>query len=134
MRKFAAAGLCLLLGCSDNAFQREATYEGRPTSEWVQLAADDDVERRRNAVAVLGELGLTEADQSVPALAKAVGDADPYVRLLALKSLEKLAPKAKKAEGPVGRALSDKNKVIVKQALQTLKAINAAQPSALHDR
>src|SRR6476646_9041375 len=99
MRKFAATACLalLMLGC-DSAFREEATYEGAPTSSWVALATDrdEDVERRRKAVEVLGELGLTESDQTVPALKEAVTDPDAHVRLLALQALAKLAPKANK--------------------------------------
>jgi HEAT repeat protein len=135
MRK-SAATVCLallLFGCGDNGFRSEASYDGYKTSDWVQLAEDEDVEWRRKAVVALGELGPSEADDSVPALAKACADPDPYVRLSALRSLEKLAPKARKAAPAVTRALNDKNKVIVKQALKTAKAIEMARPSPLNN-
>jgi HEAT repeat protein len=129
MRKLTATACLalLLLGCGESG----ATYEGYTTGQWCELAKDDDVERRRKAVFVLGELGLTEADETVPTLAGAVADPDPEVRRVALQSLEKLAPKAKKAQGAVGRAINDKNKAVLKQALQTYKAIELAKPSPL---
>jgi HEAT repeats len=140
MRKpVAAACLTLfLLGCDDLAFHKEATYQGRSTSEWISFTTpDNEVQLRRKAVKVLGELGLTETDQTVPALGKLVADStadkDPIVRLLALKSLEKLAPKAKKAYGAVGRAMNDKVKPVSKQAMLTFKAIELAKPSAISD-
>jgi HEAT repeat protein len=134
MRKLAAtACLALLLfGCGENGLHTEATWEGRSTSQWVQLAKDDDVEARRKAVTALGELGLTEASDTVPTLTEAVADPDPAVRLLALRSLEKLAPKASKAQPAVGKAINDKNKTIAKQAMKTLRAIEVAKPSPLN--
>jgi hypothetical protein len=135
MRNLAAAACLtlLLFGC-ERAFRDEASYEGYTTSQWADALSQDnqDVEMRRKAAFVLGELGLSEADESVPALANACSDPDIHVRINALRSLEKLAPKAKKAEGAVGRAMNDKNKVVLKQALKTFKAIELAKPSALN--
>lgn len=134
MRKLAATvclTLLLLPGC-ERSFRDEATYEGYTTSQWVEELSDDNVEKRRKAAFVLGELGLDEADDTVPALATACADPDIQVRLAALKSLEKLAPKARKASGAVGRAISDKNKLVCKQAIKTYKAIELARPSALN--
>jgi HEAT repeat protein len=134
MRKFAAAACLALLtlGC-ENAFREEATYEGAPTSSWAALATDrgEDVERRRKAVEVLGELGPTEADRTVPALRDALTDPDAEVRLLALRALGKLAPKASKAQAAVGRAINDRNKYVAKEAMRTYRAIEKAKPSAL---
>jgi hypothetical protein len=138
MRKLIAAAcpamllLAMLLTGCDNSLQQEATYEGINTAGWVELVKDDDVEWRRRAAVVLGELGLTEADETVPALAGACSDPDAHVRLMALKSLEKLAPKARKAQGPVSRAINDKNKLVMKQAIKTYKAIEMAKPSPLN--
>jgi hypothetical protein len=133
MRKLATAACLslLLLGC-EKSYQDEAMYEGYSTSQWVEELSDDNVDKRRKAAFVLGELGLTETDETVPPLAKACTDPDIQVRLAALRSLEKLAPKAKKAEGAVGRAISDKNKSVCKQAIKTYKAIEMAKPSALN--
>jgi hypothetical protein len=47
-------------------------------------------------------------------------------------SLEKLAPRALKAQPAVGRAINDKEKVIMKQAIKTYRAIELARPSALN--
>jgi HEAT repeat protein len=123
----------LMLGC-DNSFREEATFEGAPTSSWALLATDRDepVERRRKAVEVLGNLGLTETDRSVPALKEALTDPDPDVRILTLKALGKLAPKAGKAQAAVGRAFNDKNKYIAKEAIKTYKLIEMAKPSGLN--
>jgi hypothetical protein len=138
MRKLIAAAclalvlLAILLTGCDSTFQKEATYEGINTAGWVELVKDDDVEWRRRAAVVLGELGLTEADETVPALAGACSDPDTHVKLMALKSLEKLAPKGKKAQGAVSRAINDKNKLVMKQAIKTYKAIEMAKPSALN--
>jgi HEAT repeat protein len=133
MRKLAATACLtlLLLGC-ERSFRDEASYEGYTTSQWVEELSDDDVEKRRKAAFVLGELGLSEADLTVEPLGKACTDPDAHVRLVSLRSLEKLAPKAKKAEGAVGRAMSDKNKLVLKQAIKTFKAIEMAKPSALN--
>jgi HEAT repeat protein len=135
MRQLAAtACLTLLLFGCDNLVREEASYEGYTTSQWAMLATDQDadVERRREAVAALGELGLSEADKSVPALKEAVADPDAHVRLLALQALQKLAPKAATAQPAVGRAFNDKNKAVVKQALKTYRAIEMAKPSGLN--
>jgi HEAT repeat protein len=133
MRKLAATACLalLLLGC-ERTFQNEAIYEGYTTSQWIEELSDDDVDKRRKAAFVLGDLGLTEADLTVPELVKAVKDPDAHVRITALKSLEKLAPKASRYEGAVGRAMNDKNKLVAKQAMKTFKAIEVARPSALN--
>jgi HEAT repeat protein len=135
MRKLiCTAGLALLLLGCENAIQGEAEYEGVPTSGWVALATDrtQDVERRRKAVKALGELGLTETDETVPALAEALTDPDEGVRYYSLLSLEKLAPKAAKAQPAVGRAMNDKNRAIAKQAIRVYRVIEMARPSALN--
>jgi HEAT repeat protein len=134
MRKFAATACLalLLIGC-ERTFQDPVIYEGMTTQQWVEdLSDENNVERRRKAAVVLGELGLSEAEETVEPLAKACSDPDLQVRLNSLRSLEKLAPKAKKAEGAVGRAMSDKNKTVLKQAIRTYKAIEMARPSALN--
>ncbi|HKI33962.1 MAG TPA: HEAT repeat domain-containing protein [Gemmataceae bacterium] len=134
MRKLAATAslALLLLGC-ENSFREEAVWEGVSTSGWVEQLQDDDVEKRRKAAEVLGELGPTEADLTVRPLADALKDTDAHVRLMALKSLEKLAPKASKVQPAVGRAMNDKNKIIARQAMTTYKAIEMAKPSALNN-
>jgi HEAT repeat protein len=133
MRKLAATACLalLLLGC-ERTFQNEAIYEGYTTSQWIEELSDDDVDKRRKAAFVLGDLGLTEADLTVPELVKAVKDPDAHVRITALKSLEKLAPKASRYEGAVGRAMNDKNKLVANQAMKTFRAIELARPSALN--
>jgi HEAT repeat protein len=134
MRKLiATACLCLLLLGCENSFREEASFEGVTTSGWIEQLKDGDLDQRRRAAEVLGVLGPTEADETVPALAGALTDPDAHVRLMALKSLEKLAPKAKKAQVAVGKAMNDKNKIIVKQALRTYKAIEMAKPSPLNN-
>jgi len=133
MRKlYTTACLALLLVGCERSFQDEATYEGVSTSGWVEEAKNDNVEKRRKAAEVLGELGPTEADLTVPALKDLVADEDAHVRLMALRSLGKIAPKAGKASGAVGRAMSDKNKTVAKEAMRTLRLIEMAKPSALN--
>ncbi len=61
-----------------------------------------------------------------------MADEDPGVRFQALHSLGLLAPKAGKAQGAVGRAMSDKNKGVAKEAMKTFKLIEMAKPSALN--
>jgi hypothetical protein len=124
-------GLTLLHAGCENSFREEAVWEGVSTSGWVELLQDDDVEKRRKAAEVLGELGLTEADLTVRPLADALKDSDAHVRLMALKSLEKLAPKATKVQAAVGRAINDKNKIVAKQAMKTYKTLELAKPSPL---
>jgi hypothetical protein len=133
MRKLTATACLavLLLGC-DYTFHEDVTYEGRTTEEWVKLTQDDDMDTRLKAIEMLGQIGPIEASQSVPALARSVSDVEPRVRLEALRQLETLAPKAKKAEHAVTRAMNDKNKIVAKQAMKTFKAITLAQPSALN--
>ena len=55
----------LLLGC-ERSFQNEAIYEGYTTSQWVEELSDDNADKRRKAAFVLGELGLSEAELTVP--------------------------------------------------------------------
>ncbi len=134
MRKLAATAclaLLLLTGCG-KSFQDEASYEGLTTSMWIEDLHNEDVNKRRAAALALGELGPSEAEETVPELANACSDPDTEVKIYALRSLEKLAPKAKKAEGAVGRAMNDKNKKVLKQAIKTFKAIELARPSALN--
>ncbi|HEX5272119.1 MAG TPA: HEAT repeat domain-containing protein [Gemmataceae bacterium] len=132
MRKLTATACLALLLVGCGRMQEEASYEGLTTSQWIEELSNEDVNTRRKAAIVLGELGLTEAEQTVPALANACGDADTLVKIYALQSLERLAPKAKKAQNAVGRAMSDKHKVVLKQAMRTFKAIEMAKPSALN--
>jgi hypothetical protein len=49
---------------------------------------------------------------------------------MSLKSLEKLAPKARKAQDAVSRTIKDKNKLVMKQAVKTFKAIEMAKPTS----
>jgi hypothetical protein len=49
------------LGDRDTAVsvsRAEASWEGRSTGAWVELAKDEDVEKRRKAVQALGELAV----------------------------------------------------------------------------
>ena len=135
MRNFAAAACLamLTLGC-EHALREEPKYDGLTVSQWCQVATDqdEDVERRRQATEMLGNLGPEEADDTVPALTKAVADPDAHVRLLALRALGKLAPKARKAQPAVGRAINDKNKIIAKEAIKTYRLIELAKPSGLN--
>jgi hypothetical protein len=135
MHKFAATACLafLMLGC-DLVNREEPLYEGRTYDDWIQLSdvnQNEDVSLRTKAVRILGELGPYEPDLMIPALAKVTTDPIPNIRLMALKELETLAPKAKKAQPAVGRAMSDKDKHVAKQAMKTYKAIEMAKPSAL---
>jgi HEAT repeat protein len=133
MRKLAATACLtlLLLGCENNLTE-EAMIEGLYTSDWVEQAKDDDVEKRRKAVEVLGQLGPTETDKTVPALIDALSDEDVQVRLLALRSISQLGGKARKAQPAVGRAINDKDKRVVKEAITVYRQLELAKPSALN--
>jgi HEAT repeat protein len=133
MRKLVLAACLALLPLGCDSLHPEATYDGVTTSDWIEYLHDEtNTDRRVQAATALGELGLDEAGDTVPELAKAVGDPQPRVRLAALQSLQKLAPKARKAQGAVGRAISDKNKVVAKQAMKTFRSIELAKPSAIN--
>lgn len=133
MRKLVATACLalLLLGC-ENPLREEAMIEGVSTSGWVEMAKDDDVEVRRKAVEVLGELGPTETDQTVPALAEAVADSDAHVRLLALRSIGRLGGKARAAQPAVGKAITDKNKIVAKEAMKVYRQLELSKPIALN--
>jgi HEAT repeat protein len=135
MRKHVATAylaLLLLSGC-ESAFREEAVWEGGSTSYWVEMTKDEDLEKRRNAVKVLGELGPTEADQTVPALIETLKDDDDAVRYYSLTSLGKIGPvKARPAQSAVGKAIQDRHKQIRKEALKLYREIELAKPSPIN--
>ena len=101
MRKFAATACLalLLLGC-ERSLQNEAILRGlyhQPVGGGIVRGQTRTSGARPPSSSA--SWVSPKPTQIVPALAQAVADPDPGVRLAALKSLEKLAPKARGIKG-----------------------------------
>src|SRR5437588_5622857 len=71
-------------------FTKEAYFEGRPASYWINAVKDDKTgDLRAHAAHVLGEIG-EQVPEAVPALVGALKDPDYKVRNNALLSLSKI--------------------------------------------
>jgi len=62
--------LCVLTGCPQ---KEEATYQGKPTSEWMKLLKDKDPEVRKLAIVAVRAIG-PEAKEAIPHLLEAFKD------------------------------------------------------------
>jgi HEAT repeat protein len=81
----------VLAGC-----QKEATFEGRPTSYWIQELKSPWSVGRVRAANALGNLG-PEAHRAIPDLLPLLDDGDPLVRWAASSTLGQFGPSAHKA-------------------------------------
>jgi HEAT repeat protein len=121
----------LFAGCIESD-REEARYEGVPTSIWVLRMRDEDVAVRQEAARALGVLGPSELEETLTPLLEALQDPDPMVRYHALVSIGKLRPPARKASVAVGRAINDKDKRVVKAAIQVYRQLEVSRPSSLN--
>ena len=84
----------------------------------VEDLRSKDVDNRRSAANELADLGA-EAKPAVPALIRAMKDADPFVRRFAARALGAIGP-AKGSVGALATALNDKDARVVDAAARAL--------------
>jgi HEAT repeat protein len=86
--------VCLLLvlaGC-----EREATFQGRPTSHWIEDLKNPSYMARVRAANALGNIG-PEARKAIPDIIPLLDDREFLVRWAAAGALGQLGPPAKDA-------------------------------------
>jgi HEAT repeat protein len=109
---------CLMLAASVVEAQDdpEPKLRGRTASEWiVLLRTSQQPDQRRVAIIALGILGAKQLDV-VPALAKAVGDADELVRITAVQTLGGMEQDARGAVDVLSKAAVNDKEVRVREA------------------
>ncbi len=91
----------------------------------IEVTDDPDVEVRSSAIAALGYVGA-DAKEAVPALALALQRETPALKVLVLRALRRMGPRARVAAGSIAPLLTDKsNLALRKEAMLTLADIGA---------
>lgn len=108
-----------ILACVPFLSQRDDdyVYKGQSQSVWIAQVTDPDVEKRREAVEMLIEMGDSVKD-AVPALVTAASDEDARVRFLAIRALSIIDPKGKDAMPTIAKAMNDKDRVVSREAIR----------------
>ena len=105
-------------------------YDGKTAAEWISQLASADVKDRQKAAYALFQLGPDTAT-AVP-LARALRDADDYVRATASKALRKLAPEALRSAAPdLGAALGDDRPSVARDAASAFWRMGSLPPEAI---
>ena len=111
--------LCVLAGCQSPPSQTEATPKSDPLDATItrliaSLGTEDDRETAQGALVAIGAA-------AVPALAGALRDGDPEVRLAAIETLERVGSEA--AVEPLLTALRDGEAVVRLRAVEALGVV-----------
>ncbi|SRR5216683_1041558 len=108
--------LLLSAGCSHKK-------EERSLADLLRALKANDEAVRIMAAEELGEQGLTEPGQAVPALRDALKDQSANVRQVAVKALAKIGPEARSAAHALKKALTDSDVGVRLAAAEALKAV-----------
>ena len=111
------ASLVKTKGKPDDEKQKEAVYQGKTISQWVEVLKHEGNSARRAAIA-LGKIG----PDAVPALIEALKDKDKEVHRLAVYALGQIGPAAKDAV-PALKALSETEPSVRRSVAKALKQI-----------
>ncbi len=108
----------VLARCAAARFVTQQEVDGRITALTDVLADDkNDARLRKTAADMLGTFKEREADDAVPALAKALTDKDDELRIAAGGALARVGPRAKDALTEVRKALKDTNATVRHRAM-----------------
>jgi hypothetical protein len=121
------ASLVKTKGKPDDEKQKEAVYQGKTVSQWVEALKDKDDRTRRGAAIALGQIGPAAKD-AVPALIEVLKDKDDRVRNYAASALGKIGPAAVPA---LMEALKDKDINVRNAAVRALGQIGPAAKAAV---
>lgn len=127
----AAAWLLMAMACAAGpapAGAQERLHEGRPLAEWTADLTDGDAAVRRRAASVLPAFGV---EAVAPLGQAAVSDADPEVRLEAIKALGRLGSVAEPGVPALAKAMRDRIGFVRRGAAAAIGAVGAAPPEAL---
>lgn len=111
-------------GCG-SADQKPQQVHGKPIDQWVRALKETNPTKRRQAVRVLGNVGMAE-EGIMPALILAVKDPAPEVRLEAVTALEKLGTNAKDAIPALTKAQKDDDARVRLRAAEALRRVSAS--------
>lgn len=92
-------------------------YKGQSQSVWIAQVADPEVEKRREAIEMIIEMGDSRKD-AVPALIAASSDEDARVRFLAIRALSMIDPKGKDAMPTIAKAMNDTDRMVAREAIR----------------
>jgi len=107
---------------------QERLYEGRPLADWTADLEKPDALVRRRAAAALAAFG---ADATGPLGQAVASDADPEVRLEAIKSIGRLGPAGTPAVPALVQGARDRVTFVRRGAVTALGNVRAATPEAL---
>ena len=110
------------------AVAQERLHEGRPLADWTGDLEKSDAPVRRRAAAALAAFG---PDALAPLGHAAVSDADPEVRLEAIKSIGRLGPAGAPAVPALVQASRDRVIFVRRGAATALGSVRATTPEAL---
>ena len=123
---------CFLIAAASvptaRAEAQERLYEGRPLAEWTADLQQTDPMIRRRAAAGLAAFG---PDALAPLGQAAVSDADPEIRLEAIKSIGRLGPAGAPAAPVLVQASRDRIAFVRRGAVTAIGAVGAATPETL---
>ena len=117
--------LCLaeliLAGCSAKQTALVSAH-GKPVSYWIGELKNPQPKARIAAINALQSVGAFDA-AAIPALIRALGDADAKVRDAAALALLNIGPPAKDAVEALNKAKSDNDPTVRKHAAAALQQI-----------
>ena len=99
-------------------------FQGKTAAEWIAVLETGDLRGRQQAVWGLFNLAPGCADAAVP-LARAVADADEYVRTTAASALVKLGPAAEPAMAVLGGLLANEREEVQREAVSAVYRLGA---------
>ena len=123
---FVAAMTAFLAGTAFDS-QTKAEFKGATVETWAATLKADDVESRRQAAAILAEMG-GGARRAMADLVEALDDADPEVRRLAVQSLGNIGPDAREASGLIADKLADGDMSFQRDGVRALRNIVRQSP------
>ena len=114
----------LVLGCEAQQGDPNVLYRGRTIRTWMDWAKGEDETLRDQAWEVLRQIGPEDYELTT-ALTETLKDENPTVRTLSLRALGNIGPKAKAAMPEVNKLISTGKGVMLREALQAMKKIEA---------
>lgn len=129
--------VCCRLGVgAETALAQDAagdgTYDGRPASDYISQLADKDLNVRRRAAYILGQMG-TPAKAAIPELVKMLEDRQSEPRWYAIDALGYFGPDAAEAVPAMIKSLNSKvnDAIVRRRGARSLGRIGPAAKEAI---
>jgi HEAT repeat protein len=117
--------VCVLLG---GCGERQATFQGKPASSWIEGLNDPNSMARMRAANAVGHLGPA-GKRAIPRLIELLDDRDHLVRWSAARTLGQFGPDARQALPALKKLATGDPRASVREAAGVaVKAIGRSPP------